>query len=95
MSTVPAALFSCPLGDDASLIPRTVAIAEAYQALLEANYARLARWFPGAFDTPPTQEKTCADLERGDEAWLHGSQLPLAITVKAENGCAWLVGSTC
>jgi ribosomal-protein-serine acetyltransferase len=86
VSTVPAASFTCPLGDDAALIPRTVAIAEAYQALLEVNYARLAHWFPGAFDTPPTLEKTCADLERGGQAWLDGSQLPLAITVKAENG---------
>ena len=64
VSTVTAALFTCPLGDDAALIPRTVAIAEAYQALLEANYERLARWFPGAFDTPPTLEGTRADLER-------------------------------
>lgn len=86
MSTVPAALFSCPLGDDAALIPRTIAIAEAYQALLAANYARLAHWFPGAFDTPPTLEKTRADLERAGRAWLDGSQLPLAISVKAENG---------
>ena len=86
VSTVPAALFSCPLGDDAALIPRTIAIAEAYQALLAANYARLAHWFPGAFDTPPTLEKTRADLEQGGRAWLDGSQLPLAISVKAENG---------
>lgn len=86
VSTVPAALFSCPLGDDAALIPRTIAIAEAYQALLAANYARLAHWFPGAFDTPPTLEKTRADLERGGRAWLDGRQLPLAISVKAENG---------
>lgn len=86
MSTVDAALFTCPLGDDAALVPRTVAIVEAYQALLVANYQRLARWFPGAFDTPPTLEGTRADLERGGQAWLEGSQLPLAITVKAETG---------
>ena len=46
VSTVTAALFTCPLGDDAALIPRTAAIAEAFQALLEANYERLAHWFP-------------------------------------------------
>ena len=72
MPTVPAALFRCPLGEDADLMLRTVAIAEAYQALLEANHARLARWFPGAFDTPPTLERTCAELERGGRAWLDG-----------------------
>jgi ribosomal-protein-serine acetyltransferase len=86
LSTVTAALFTWPLGDDAALIPRTVAIAEAYQALLEVNYERLAHWFPGAFDQPPTPEGTHADLERSGQAWLEGSQLPLAITVKAEDG---------
>ena len=86
VSTVTAALFTCPLGDDAALIPRTAAIAEAFQALLEVNYERLAHWFPGVFDTPPTLERTRTDLERGGQAWLEGSQLPLAITVKAENG---------
>ena len=30
-------LFTCPLGDDAALIPRTVAVADACQALLEVN----------------------------------------------------------
>ena len=91
MSTVTAALFTYPLGDDAALIPRTVAIAEAYQALLEVNYERLARWFPG-FDKPPTLEGTRAALERSSQAWLEGSQLPLAIAVKAEDG--WrLVGA--
>jgi ribosomal-protein-serine acetyltransferase len=86
VSIITAALFTCPLGDDVALIPRTVAIAEAYQALLELNHERLAQWFPGAFDTPPTLERTRADLERAGQAWLDGSQLPLAITVKAENG---------
>jgi ribosomal-protein-serine acetyltransferase len=86
VSTVTAALSTCPLGDDAALIPRTVAIADAFQALLEVNYERLAHWFPRAFDKPPTLEGTRADLERGGQAWLEGSQLPLAITVKAEDG---------
>jgi ribosomal-protein-serine acetyltransferase len=45
---------------------------------LEVNYERLAHWFPGAFDKPPTLEGTRADLERSGQAWLEGSQLPLA-----------------
>jgi RimJ/RimL family protein N-acetyltransferase len=85
VSTVTAALFTCSLGDDAALIPRTVAITEAYQALLEVNYERLARWFPG-FGTPPALEGTRAALRRRGQAWLEGSQLPLAIAVKAEDG---------
>jgi ribosomal-protein-serine acetyltransferase len=84
VSTVTAALFTCSLGDDAVLIPRTVAIAEAYQALLEVNHERLARWFPG-FDESPTLEGTRAALERRSREWLEGSQLPLAIAVKAED----------
>ena len=95
MSAVPAALFRCPLGEDAALIPRTVAIAEAYQALLEANHARLARWFPGAFDTPPTLERTCAELERGGRAWLDGSQLPLAIMLPSGENAIVQIQSLC
>lgn len=83
MSTATGALFTWPLGDDAALIPRTVAIAEACQALLEANYERLALWFPQAFDEPPTLDGTRADLERAGRAWLEGSQLPLVIALKA------------
>src|SRR5665213_3669068 len=85
MSTVTTALITWPLGDDAALIARTVAIAEAYQALLEANCERLARWFPG-FDQSPTLERTRAALEQRGQAWVEGSQLPLAIAVKAEDG---------
>ncbi|HET6499864.1 MAG TPA: GNAT family protein [Amycolatopsis sp.] len=91
MATVVAALFTCPLGDDGVLIPRTVAIAEGYQALLEVNHERLAAWFPG-FDKPPTPEGTRAELARSGQAWLDGSQLPVAIAVRAEGG--WrLVGA--
>jgi ribosomal-protein-serine acetyltransferase len=72
VSTVTAALFTWTLGDDAALIPRTVAIAEAYHALLEVNYERLAHWFPGGFNKPPTPERTHADLERSGQAWLEG-----------------------
>ncbi|GAA2307428.1 GNAT family N-acetyltransferase [Streptomyces caniferus] len=90
MSTVTTAFFTCPLGDDAALIPRTVAIADAYQALLELNYEHLAR-FPG-FDRRPTPEATRAALEQRGQAWLRGSELPMAIAVKAEGG--WrLVGA--
>ena len=85
VSTVTGVLFTWPLGNDAALIPRTVAIAEAYQALLKVNYERLAHWFPGAFDQPPTLEGTRADLKRSAMAWLEGSQLPLVIAVKAED----------
>jgi ribosomal-protein-serine acetyltransferase len=85
LSTVTAALFTCMLGDDAALIPRTPAIAEAYQVLLEVNHDRLARWFPG-LDKPPTPEESRADLERRGQAWLEGSQLPVAIAVRAEDG---------
>jgi ribosomal-protein-serine acetyltransferase len=89
LSTVTSALFICPLGNSAALIPRTVAIADACEALWKANYERLARWLPG-LDTPP-MPGTRADLERRGQAWLDGSQLPLAIAVKAEE--AWrLVG---
>ena len=91
MSTVTAAMFTHPLGEDAALLPRTTAIAEAYQALVEANYERLAEWFPGWFDAPPTLGSTRADLERSGRAWLDGSQLPLVIAVRV--GDSWrLVG---
>lgn len=86
MSTVTAALFTCPLGDNAVLIPRTAAVAQAHYALVEANYERLARWFPDAFQEPPTLERVRANLERAGQAWLQGSLLPLSIAVKAEDG---------
>ena len=86
MSTVTAAPFTWPLGDDAALLPRTAAIAEAHLALVEANYQRLARWFPDAFQEPPTLEGVRANLERAGHAWLEGSQLPLSVAVKAEGG---------
>ena len=86
VSTVTAALFTWPLGDDAALIPRTAAIAEAHLALVEANHQRLARWFPDAFQEPPTLEGVRANLERAGRAWLEGSLLPLSIAVKAEDG---------
>ena len=91
MSTVTTALFTCPLGDDAALLLRTVAMAEAYQALWEVNYERLTHWFPGLAG-PPTLDATRDALERVSQAWLDGAQLPLAIAVRAGSG--WrLVGA--
>jgi ribosomal-protein-serine acetyltransferase len=91
VSTVTTALFTCPLGDDAALLLRTAAMAEAYQALWEANYERLARWFPDV-GGPPALDETRDALEQVSQAWLDGSQLPLAIAVRADHG--WrLVGA--
>jgi RimJ/RimL family protein N-acetyltransferase len=91
MSTVAAALFTFPLGDDAALLPRTPAIAEAYQELLAANFDRLLRWLPGMGELP-SLEQTRADLARRGQAWLDGSQLPLAIGVRAAGGSAAVGG---
>jgi len=86
VSTVTTALFTWPLGDDAVLIPRTAAVAEAHLALVEVNYKRLAGWFPDAFQEPPTLEEVRANLARAGQGWLEGSLLPLSIAVKAEGG---------
>lgn len=85
MSTVTPAMFTCPLGDDAALIPRTVAILEAHHALLMANLERLARWDPG-FDAanPATLHQTRDRLEHQGRAWLEGTRLPLDIAVPAD-----------
>jgi hypothetical protein len=84
-------MFALTLGEDVGLMPRTVAIAEAYQALLEVDHDRLADWFPG-FVEALTSEGTRSDLEQSGQAWLEGSQLPLAIAVRVED--AWrLVGA--
>lgn len=79
------ALFTCSLGDDAVLLPRTPAIAQAYHELLAANIDRLIRWLPG-LDGLPSIEETRADLAQRGQAWLDGSQLPLAIAVRADDG---------
>jgi ribosomal-protein-serine acetyltransferase len=90
-STVVTAVFTCPIGDDAALLPRTTAIADAYHALLVANHERLARWEPWAFE-PPTPERTRSSLEAKGRAWLDGREVPVAIAVRA--GDRWqLVGS--
>lgn len=81
-----ASLFSHPLGEDAALIPRTTDLAEAYQELLEADYQRLGRWFPDAFQEPPTLAGTRADLEADGRAWVEGARLPMALAARTEHG---------
>lgn len=61
MSTVVTAMFSCPLGDDAALLPRTAAISDAYHELQAANHERLAR--RGWAAAPPTPDGTRSLLE--------------------------------
>jgi len=90
VSTVTAALFTWPLGDDAALVLRTAAVADAHFALVEANYQRLAEWFPDAFQEAPVYEETLANLEEAGRGWLDGSLLPLSIAVK--EGDAWRLG---
>lgn len=85
MATVADALFTFSLGEDAALLPRTPAIAQPYHELLAANIDRLVRWLPG-LDELPSIEMTRADLALRGQAWLDGSQLPLAIAVRAEGG---------
>jgi ribosomal-protein-serine acetyltransferase len=85
MAAVADALFTFSLGDDAALLPRTPAIAEPYHELLAANIDRLIRWLPG-LDALPSIEATRADLAQRGQAWLDGSQLPLAIAVPADGG---------
>ena len=85
MPTVIDARFTWSLGDDAALIPRTAAIAEAHFALVEANYQRLAQWFPDAFQEPPVLEVTRANLQEAGQAWQEGELLPLSIAVKSED----------
>jgi ribosomal-protein-serine acetyltransferase len=74
------------LGDDAALVLRTAAVAEAHFALVEANYERLAEWFPDAFQEAPVFAETLANLEEAGRGWLDGSLLPLSIAVKEGDG---------
>jgi len=53
---------------------------------VEANYERLGRWFPDAYQEPPTLAEVLASMERAGQAWLDGSVLPLSLAVKAEDG---------
>lgn len=85
MSTVVTAMFTWPLGEDAALLPRTVAIADAYHELFAANHERLARWDPYAAE-PPTPEGTRSFLEASSQAWLAGTELPVAIAIPAVGG---------
>jgi ribosomal-protein-serine acetyltransferase len=91
VSTVTAALFTWSLGDDAALVLRTTAVTEAHFALVQANYQRLAEWFPDAFQEPPVLEETRANLAEAGQGWIDGSLLPLSIALK--EGDNWrLVG---
>jgi ribosomal-protein-serine acetyltransferase len=84
-------MFTFPLTDDASLILRTPAIAEAYYELLVANHERLAQWEPW-LGQAPTLEGTRTFLEKACHNWLDGSELPVAIAIREEDN--WqLVGS--
>jgi ribosomal-protein-serine acetyltransferase len=90
VSTVVTAMFSCPLGDDAALLPRTAAISDAYHELMAANHERLAR--RGWPAEPPTPDSTRSLLEESGRAWLEGAELPVAIAIPAREG--WqLVGT--
>jgi ribosomal-protein-serine acetyltransferase len=90
VSTVVTAMFSCPLGDDAALLPRTAAISDAYHELLTANHERLAR--QGWAAEPPTPDGTRSFLDESGRAWIEGAELPVAIATPAEEG--WqLVGT--
>ncbi|MFD8822903.1 GNAT family N-acetyltransferase [Streptomyces sp. NPDC059605] len=86
-------MFTCPLGDDAALIPRTAAIAEAHHALLMANYERLAQSDPDYdVENPTTLDEMRSHLKRQGCAWVEGRQLPFDIAVRA--GQDWqLVGA--
>jgi RimJ/RimL family protein N-acetyltransferase len=86
MSTGIDALFTWSLGDDAALVLRTAAITEAHFALVEANYQRLAQWFPDAFQEPPVLEVTRANMQEAGQAWQEGELLPLSIAVKSDDG---------
>jgi ribosomal-protein-serine acetyltransferase len=91
MPTISAPMFSHRLGDDAALVLRTAAIADAYHELVVANHERLARWEPWAVEQP-TLEGTRSFLEAAGRSWLEGSELPVAIAVPVDD--QWqLVGS--
>ena len=81
--------FTFQLGSEAALMPRTPAIAQDYQELLESNHERLARWFP-EHDNSPTLGATRIELEERTKAWLEGSQLPLVIAVRTAE--TWRLG---
>lgn len=85
MPTTTPAMFTYPLGDDVALIPRTPAIAEAFHELLMANRERLTRWDPGAYPDPPTLDNTRSRLESNANAWLAGTQIPVAIAIRHDN----------
>jgi len=64
LSTVTAALFTWPLGDDAALVLRTAAITDAHFALVEANYQRLAQWDASPGMLFKRRERSCSAIHR-------------------------------
>jgi ribosomal-protein-serine acetyltransferase len=84
VTAIPPPLFSFSLGDGEALVPRTPALAEAYNDLLVANRERLARWEAWAL-TPPVLAQTRSFLEAGMRNWLAGSELPVAIAVRTDD----------
>jgi ribosomal-protein-serine acetyltransferase len=90
VSALVTAMFTCPLGGDAALLPRTLAIADAYHELQVANHERLAR--RGWPAQPPTPDSTRSLLEESGRAWLAGTELPVAIAIKAKDG--WQLAGT-
>jgi ribosomal-protein-serine acetyltransferase len=92
VSTTVAAPFVWSLGADAALLPRTVAIADAYHQLIVDNHRHLARWEPWAAERP-TPEGTRAYLDSCGWGWLEGTQIPTAIAVPADDDRWQLVGS--
>jgi len=84
VTAIPPPLFSMPLGPGEALVPRTPALAEAYNDLLVANRERLARWEAWAL-TPPVLAQTRSFLEAGMRNWLAGSELPVAIAVRSDD----------
>jgi ribosomal-protein-serine acetyltransferase len=84
VTAIPPPLFSFSLAPGEALVPRTPALAEAYHDLVVANRERLARWEPWAA-APAVLEETRSYLEASMRNWLAGSELPVAIAVRADD----------
>jgi len=92
VTTIPPPMFRFPLGEDAALVPRTPALADAYHDLLAANHERLARWEPWAAAGPPVLSETRSYIEASAQSWVAGTELPVVIAV-CEDGRWQLAGS--
>src|SRR5258708_10715160 len=82
VTSIPPPIFSFPLSEDAALVPRIPAIADAYYELLAANQERLAQWEPWAV-TPPERDGTRAFIQAGAPTWRHASERRPAVPGKA------------